>query len=421
MIKRKTFFLLRCLAAALAFAIIAGCGNKGQSPPDKPVLEFWHIQTYDPTGPAIEKAVNRLLAAQPDMAVEIQAIANDPFKTKLTAAMGAGAPPDVFHTWGGGILTAYVDSGRVLDLSPHITDTSRFHPAALDFCTVNDTLYALPVDVTVVPMWINPDLFEKAGVAPPKTLEDLLAACARLRAADITPIALGNAKSWPGAFYFAYLASRFGGTQPIAEQRFDDPAFIAAGEWINKLVAADAFSKGFNGLDADDSYRQFLSGEAAMILMGPWLTAKAKAQAPEMVGKMQCIPFPTAGKNAEWDAIAVGGVNAAYAVAATTKSTANSTKLLQALTDDTAMSEWAQTGRFPALTREAASPMLLPESTAIAEILFAAKTIQLYYDQLLPPALATAHKETTQAIFAAAMTPHEAAQQMLKVKAEDSQ
>ena len=420
MTESKTFLVSRHLLLALALTLFVGCGD-GRQKSEMPVLEFWHIQTYDPTGPAIAKAVDRLLAAQQDFSVDIQAIANDPFKTKLTAAMGAGAPPDIFHTWGGGILTAYVDSGRVLDLTSHIAETSRFHPAALDFCTVNNTLYALPVDVTVVPMWINPELFEKANVKPPKTLDELMVVCKSLRAADITPIALGNAKSWPGAFYFAYLASRFGGTGPISEQRFDDPAFVTAGEWINKLVAAEAFSKGFNGLDADDSYRQFLSGEAAMILMGPWLTAKAKAQAPEMVGKMQCIPFPAAGTNAEWDAIAIGGVNAAYAVAETTKSPAHSTKLLQALTDDTAMREWAQTGRLPALTREAASPMLLPESKAIAEILFAAETIQLYYDQLLPPALATAHKETTQAIFAAAMTPQEAAKQMLKVKAEEGQ
>jgi raffinose/stachyose/melibiose transport system substrate-binding protein len=406
---------------AAATCLISGCGKPDVAPGDEgaaTAIEFWHIQTYEPTGPAVNAAVGRLTAASPDISVEVQAIANDPFKTKLTAAMGAGAPPDVFHTWGGGILKTYVDADRVLDLSSHISDTSRFHPAALDFCTVNGKLYALPVDVTVVPMWINPELFAKADAEPPKTLDELVAVCGKLRAAGITPIALGNSKSWPGAFYFAYLASRLGGTEPISQQRFDDPAFVAAGEWINKLVAAKAFSEGFNGLDADDSYRQFLTGDAAMILMGPWLVAKAKAQAPEMVTKMKCIPFPTAGKNADWDAIAIGGVNAGYAISSRGKSPSASVRLLGSLTDDTAMKEWAQTGRLPALTREAGAPMLADESKAIAEILFSAAVIQLYYDQLLPPELATAHKETTQAIFAGSMTPQEAAAQMAKVKGE---
>lgn len=405
----------RALLVAAVLIWCIGCSKK-VGPPGTTAIEFWHIQTYEPTGPAIDRAVQRLSVAAPGITVETQAIENDAFKIKLMSAMGVKSPPDVFHTWGGGILSTYVEGDRVVDLSAHFNDLSRFHPAALQFCSVNDTLYALPVDVAVVPMWINPELFAKAGVEPPKTLEELLAVSKQLRAAGITPIALGNSKSWPGALYFAYLASRLGGTEPVEQRQFDAPSFVEAGQWINKLVAADTFSKGFNGLSADDSYRQFLTGEAAMILMGPWLVAKAQKQAPEMVAKMKCIPFPAAGKNADWDAIAVGGVNAAYAIASNSKSVDSAVQLLGALTDDTAMSEWAGTGRLPALTREAATPMLAAETRALAEILFTSTTIQLYYDQLLAPPLATAHKETTQAIFAGAMTPEAAAKQMLKVK-----
>jgi len=41
-------------------------------------------------------------------------------------------------------------------------------------------------------------------------------------------------------------------------------------------------------------------------------------------------------------------------------------------------------------------------------------TVQLWYDQFLPPELAAVHLDTTQALFGLQMTPEEAAQTMEK-------
>ena len=78
------------------------------------------------------------------------------------------------------------------------------------------------------------------------------------------------------------------------------------------------------------------------------------------------------------------------------------------------MKQWAETGRIPALARSAAEPLLPQSSLPAARILFDADAIQLYFDQFLPPALASKHKEMTQAIFLGTLTPEQAAAAMQK-------
>jgi raffinose/stachyose/melibiose transport system substrate-binding protein len=107
----------------------------------------------------------------------------------------------------------------------------------------------------------------------------------------------------------------------------------------------------------------------------------------------------------------VGGVNAGYAIAAGTRAPDDALALLRHLTDATALREWAATGRLPAVTR-AAYAELLGQPQGYAALFYDADELQLYYDQLLSPALATRHKETTQALIALVVTPAEAAQQM---------
>ena len=404
------YFLILALTC-----LVVACGRRDDqaSSGDARTIEFWHIQTYEPTKPAVEQAVNRCQTKQTGLSIEAQSIKNDDFKLKLKMAIGDNTTPDVFHTWGGGILAADVKYDKVLNLTKLLpaSSTERFHPAALDFCRVNGNLYALPVDVTIVPMWYNKTLFAKAGVEVPKTIDEFQRVCTELKAQGITPLALGNSKKWPGAFYFMYFATRAGGTTPIMEQRFEDPAFIEAGQQIQKLVDADCFNAGFNGIDYDEARRLFFNEETAMILMGTWMLAHAQKEAPEILEKLGCFTFPGMS-NEKWNRIAIGGVNAGYAVAANTKQRDDCIALLQELTNDDGMKDWAGTGRIPALTRNTATPMLQPATLIAAEILFEAETIQLYYDQYLPPELAAMHKDTTQALFAKTATPQEAAATM---------
>ncbi len=94
-------------------------------------------------------------------------------------------------------------------------------------------------------------LFTQAGItSPPTTWPQFIADVAKLKAADITPIAIGGKDRWPDAFYWDYLADE-------ALQQGDDAAVgghlqlqrLRAGSrpvsYVQQLLDAKPFQDGF--------------------------------------------------------------------------------------------------------------------------------------------------------------------------------
>ena len=413
-------------AIVIAAAVLAGCGDQEEA---KTTLTFWHIMNYEGPREVIEAAVKRFEAANPNVKVNIETFANDPYKDKLNIELASGTPPDVFHTWGGGGLRTLVDAGRVLDLTEAIERDGwreRFLPASLSFCKCGDKTYAVPLDLSCVPVWYNADIFAEHQLTPPRTFPELLDICKKLRAKGVTPMALGNMKQWPGAFYFIYLATRSGGSQLFADaaarrpgKAFNDPAFVRAGELLQRLVEHNAFPTGFNGIEHGHARKKFITGQAAMYVMGTWLVARVKDERTEFLSKMKCFAFPSVASGKGDPTTIVGGVNCAFAVSAECKHPKEAVELLRFLTAEQVGSDWSKTGRIPALRVSDETLVNLARPTRAAlNLLKSAKAIQQYYDQYLGPRLAEEHKKTTRGLFAGTLTPAQAAGRMEKLARE---
>lgn len=416
---RVTEWIACVLLAFLLFAPATHAAEK---------LVFWHIQTTEPTKGVIDRAVERFRRDHPDIEVEVVAIQNDPYKTRLAVAMGAGDPPDVFHSWGGGWLKTYVDEGMVLDLTEELDrDNWKDHyaPAALNMASFDGRNFGVPLDLSVVLVWYNKALFEQHGWEPPKTYGELLTLIDKIKAAGVTPFALANKTKWPGAFYLIYLADRIGGPEAflnafnrVPGYTFDSEVFVEAGARIQELVRAGAFPQGFNGLDYDTGQSRvlFYSGRAAMIIQGSWLVASTRGEAPEFAPNLDFFTFPAVEGGAGDPSNVVGGANVMFSVSSTTKMKDEAITLLKYLTAAETAADWAATGRLPAVRNVAIDD---PLSQRMAETLGKAGNLQLYYDQFLPPVLGELHKDTTQAIFGLTMTPEEAARAMEELAKEE--
>ena len=84
-------------------------------------------------------------------------------------------------------------------------------------------------------------------------------------------------------------------------------------------------------------------------------------------------------------------------------------ELIQYLIDDESVKARAADGRIPPVKGFTAGDPVLQE---VVNIVQHAKSVQLWYDQYLPPELGEVHKDTSQALFGLSMTPAEAAQAM---------
>jgi raffinose/stachyose/melibiose transport system substrate-binding protein len=184
----------------------------------KPVtIEWWHIQTTDPGKTMWQKYANDYVALHPNVTINITVLENQSFKDKLTTVMQSGNPPDIFQSWGGGTMKAFTEAGMTKDITPDLDADggawrNSFAPGALAVYSKDGRNYGVPWDMGMVGVWYNKDLFAKAGITGvPTTWTAFMEDIAKLKAAGIIPISLGEKDSWTGMHIWAYLAIRLAG------------------------------------------------------------------------------------------------------------------------------------------------------------------------------------------------------------------
>lgn len=429
----KSIMYLSLLVFLLA---ITGCGQaaapadtsaeqpaQGAAASEAVSIDIWHIQSTGNGPQLIQDAVDRFTADNPNVQVENVPLQNDPYKTKIKVAMGAGNPPCIFPTWGGGPLYQYIQAGQVVDLTDRMNQDNykdRFVDASFSSVTFDDKIYGVPVENTAVALvFYNKAIFEEYSLQPPQTYDDLLTVIDTLTEAGIAPFALANKTKWPGSMYFMYLVDRLGGPEVFAQAAtrsggsFEDPVFVKAGEMVQDLVNRGAFAEGFNGLDFDTGQSRTLmySGKAAMELMGTWNISTVKGENEEFFqNNLSFFPFPaiTDGKGDPINVVGTVGDNF-YSISTACEHPDEAFKLIQYLIDDESVKARAADGRIPPVKGFTSDDPVLQE---VIDIVQNANSVQLWYDQYLPPELGEVHKDTTQALFGLSMTPEEAAKAM---------
>lgn len=384
-------------------------------------LTLWHIQTTDPMPGIIEDSMKRFKADNPNYDVEISAMQNDAFKTKLQIAMSSETMPDIFPHWSGGPMNQYVDSQKLADLTTFMNENNykdHFMDAAVNQVTYKDKLWAVPVENTAVAMiFYNKDLFAKYNLQVPTTTKELEAVCDTLKSKGIIPFSLANKTQWTGSMYYMYLVDRVGGASAFNDATartgsFENDAFTQAGNIIQDWVKKGYYNKGFNGLDEDSGQSRTLlySEKAAMTLMGSWFLSTAAGENKDFMSKVGSFPFPAVegGKGDPNSVVGTVGDNF-YSVAASSKDPAGAFKAITYMIDDTAVAKRIEAGRIPPVKGVKVSDPLLQ---AVLDSVQKAPSVQLWYDQYMPPEMAQLHKDTSQAIFGLAKTPEQVNKEM---------
>jgi raffinose/stachyose/melibiose transport system substrate-binding protein len=384
----------------------------------------WDQQTNATSTKVLRDAADRFEHQNPGFKVEDSHVLNEAYKTKLKVAFGAGEPPCVFESWGGGPLHEYVKAGQVVDLTPYLQKDpayrDRFLTTSWDAVTYDKKQYGVAAEnASAAVIFYNKELFKKYDLTPPATWDQLMHVVKVLNSHGVAPFALSNKNKWTGSMYYMYLVDRIGGPEVFRKAvdrapggSFDDPAFVEAGKYIQDLVKAGAFAQGFNGLDYDvgASRRLMYSDKAAMELMGGWEASTIANEDPAFASKLDFFPFPSVpgGKGNPHDVIGTVG-DGFMSISTECKDPAAAFKLIQSMTDDTSMQGRVLDKKIPPVKNiTITDPFLKRLQVFITQ----APNVQLWYDQELPPKLGELHKDTSQELFGLSLTPEAAAQQM---------
>jgi raffinose/stachyose/melibiose transport system substrate-binding protein len=415
---KRLYLLLLCglflLSGTLAFA-----GGQKAAAAEKVKLTLWDVQTTGVLPGIIDQTGQEFMKANPGVGLEIVHIQNDPFKTKLKVAMGAGTPPDIFHNWGGGPLKEYIDSGMVATMDEIKSDLLKtYMPASFDPVTFDGKTYGSAyAGLTGVFFFYRKDLFAQYGLTPPKTQKEFLAMGDTLKANGVIPITLANKTKWPGSFFYMYLADRYGGANMFLDAlyrkpggSFEAPGYIQAGQALQDLVKRGYFPPGFNGMDEDTGQARMLiySKKAGVHLMGNWFIGQATTESPETFQQLDLFPFPSVegGKGDPTDLIGSPGQNY-YSISVTCKNKAKALEFLKSyIMSPSYVQQLAGAGYVPPV-KGASTYVTDPLMKKVAVAFEGAGHVQLYYDQFLSPAMGELHKDLVQALFGLSMTPQE--------------
>jgi len=384
-------------------------------------IDWWHITTAENQKAVWQKLADEYMAEHPNVTIEITVLENEAFKTKLTTVMQSGEPPDIFQSWGGGVMNEYANAGLLKDITADLDADGgawreTFSPGALGVYSYQGKNYGVPWDMGMVGFWYNKDLFAQAGIeAPPATWSELLEDVQKLQDAGITPIALGAGDKWPAAFWWEYLAVRSGGQAAFdaASSRsgsFADPAFVQAGEKIQELAALEPFQDGFLGATWGDEATAIGNGKAAMDLMGQWAPGAFNDNSPDKQGigdALGWFPFPAVEGGAGAATDALGGGNG-FAIGKDAPPEA--VDFVKYLTRAESQVACAQEGFCVPVVKGGEAGLSDPLLQAVQQGAAAADYFQLYYDQYLPPAMGSVVNDSVQGVFAGTLTSEEAAQ-----------
>ncbi|WP_372500175.1 extracellular solute-binding protein [Sphaerisporangium perillae] len=409
---------------AAAALLVGGCGGQtntgnatgGSTSAGKVTVEWWNISTTEPLKSFWVQKVKEYQAAHPNVTIKNVPIENEAFKAKLATVTQSGKTPDIYSTWGGGVLKQQIDAGLVKDLSSDAaTWIADFTPASLQAYQFDQKTYAIPSDIGMVGFWYNKALFTKAGItAPPATWTEFLDAVKKLKAAGVTPIALAGKEKWPGHYYWAYLAMRIAGLDALRQAAIDDdftkPDFIAAGVRLKELVDLQPFQKGFLGAGygtPDGQAATMGNGKAAMELMGQWAPTVEKDAGKGIGDKLGFFGFPAVdgGKGSAMDAFGGGG---GYAVGVNAPPAA--VDFLKFISSKEIHRQAVETGAVLPVLKGEEEAVKDPNLSVVAKALAGASGFQLYLDQAYPPAVGQEVNDSVAALMAGSKTPEQVAQ-----------
>ncbi|GFP32336.1 raffinose/stachyose/melibiose transport system substrate-binding protein [Candidatus Hakubella thermalkaliphila] len=219
-------------------------------PPGKVELEWWTVQAGEQTSIGYwDYIIEEFEKKHPNVEVKRVDMIDEDFKTGLTSSMAAGIPPDLWFSWGGGILKAQVDAGHVADLTDLLNEpwAKEVVPRpALAQSTFDGKHYAFPFTIWVGHLYVNRELFDKYGLEVPKepwSWDEFKEAIETFKANGVIPITVGGKEKWELSFYYMYLVDRIGGSEifrktinRVAGYTFEDPTFVQAGVRAEELA-----------------------------------------------------------------------------------------------------------------------------------------------------------------------------------------
>lgn len=343
--KRISFVLL----FSLFFVLSACSGGNDAADSDVTQIEFWHTLEGD-NGHTLEDLVDDFNEQSDD--VEVEASFQDEVKDQMRTVGGTDSAPDVFMD---GNVAYYSQTDYIAPVDDMMEEDSDFDESSLDESVlenskVEDTLYAMPFNISNNLLFYNAELFEEAGLDPddpPETFSEVEEAAAKLSSDDvdgftmpISPSFIYDLHSVQDELVYNNENGREG-EQPT-ETYLNEEEGKEIYNWINDMFEAGDY--GNFGREWSDTQLAFSSGELGMYLdssavIGIWLE--------DLDFEFQTAPMPVPDGE-DWAGVSQGGSYLYASSQSSDEEQEAAWEFIKFMASPESQSEWAaETGYVP--------------------------------------------------------------------------
>jgi raffinose/stachyose/melibiose transport system substrate-binding protein len=242
--------------------------------PVKLVVWWWGEQEAPGAQKWLDETIAQYQTAHPNITIEAVLQSTDALIPSFQAAAAAKEGPDIQYFWGGVWTLENAWNGSIIPVDDLIPAAERDQYINNFERAYAGKSWGVPWYLSGNPMVFNPQLFTKAGLDPknpPKTWDELKAACGKLNAIGVTPISGGLKDGWFGGWLFSILARQSHDSEKefmaasVGQAKFTDPAFAEWWSRLKELKDANCWNKDINSIDYQQGQDQFVQGKAAMI------------------------------------------------------------------------------------------------------------------------------------------------------------
>lgn len=315
--KKRVKVLSLLLSAVMLTGVFAGCGSGGNNSGSDTAAESdsgeglsIHYLTSRSMEEGAVKAITKVAEMykeeNPDFNFEVESIADrTSYLQKLKILASSDELPEMFDSDADTFFQSLVDDGQIADIDALYDElgvTDKIYDNAKDYQRLSDGFLGLICwQANTEYFWYNKTDFEKAGITEtPKTFEELLDVCEKLKAAGITPISVAGGLTWPPLRFLAFIPFRETGNDFIEQARVGDASFgdqpgMDAANFMVQI--AQYFQPGWNTADSATAVGLVTSGEAAMTYDGTWQLPYFVDENKELREDIGYFTLPTLGEN----------------------------------------------------------------------------------------------------------------------------
>ncbi|MFJ4367570.1 ABC transporter substrate-binding protein [Streptomyces chartreusis] len=276
------------LGATGTAALLSGCVTSTSS--SKSSSDGAVTLQSNVSAPQAKAAMEDLVAAYGKKGtgdVSLNTVAAETFRTQLPTYLTSANPPDVYTWYPGSVADAYAKKDLLLGLDDlwGSSELKGYSKALHSLCTSSSGKKVfVPATYYWWGMFYRKSNFAKWGVSEPKSWDDFLDLCDKLKSKGVAPIGLGAGgnTAWVASAWFDYLDIRINGAEYHREllagkHRFDDPEVRKVFDrWQEVLPYFDP-----NGTAGafQDATTALLNGRSGMMLIGTFFADAAPKDA----------------------------------------------------------------------------------------------------------------------------------------------